>query len=156
MSRKFTMGVGAAAVVLAAIAYVVFAQWAASATLLEPSDRKLVKRGAEVYGAHCASCHGAELKGQPDWKRRRANGRLPAPPHDESGHTHHHSDELLIRLTKHGPAALAGTSYESDMPAYVEVLSDSDIRAVLSYIKSRWSPDLQQRHDALNVQARSR
>ena len=55
-----------------------------------------------------------------------------------------------------GPAALAGNSYESDMPAYSGVLSDEDIRAVLSYIKSTWSPEVQRRHDSLNAQARSR
>ncbi len=150
------MGVGAALVALAVAAYVLLSQRTAPAKLLDPGNRQLVQRGAEVYAAQCASCHGAELEGQPDWRQRRANGRLPAPPHDESGHTHHHPDELLMRLTKHGPAAVAGDSYESDMPAYAGILSDADIRAVLSYIKSTWPPEVRRRHDALNEQARSR
>ncbi len=150
MSKKLMMGVGAGVIVLAISAYMVLAQLAVPGKLHDPGNRQLVQRGAEIYKAQCASCHGAELEGQPDWKRRRANGRLPAPPHDESGHTHHHPDELLIRLTKYGPATIAGDAYESDMPAYAGILSDADIRAVLSYIKSRWPPELQSRHNTLN------
>ena len=156
MFKKLVIGVAAAAVALTVVAYVLLSQRAATAMLLDPGDRQLVQRGAEVYRAQCASCHGAELEGQPDWKRRRSNGRLPAPPHDESGHTHHHADELLMRLTKMGPAVVAGDSYQSDMPAYAGILGDADIRAVLSYIKSTWPPEVQRRHDALNEQMRSR
>jgi S-disulfanyl-L-cysteine oxidoreductase SoxD len=36
------------------------------------------------------------------------------------------------------------------MPAFETVLSDDDIIAVLSYIKSRWPDDMQNRHDKLN------
>ena len=48
--------------------------------------------GAAVYVKHCASCHGANREGQPNWRERRPDGRLPAPPHDASGHTWHHAD----------------------------------------------------------------
>ena len=94
--------------------------------------------GQSLYAENCASCHGAKLEGQPDWKRRLANGRMPAPPHDASGHSWHHSDDELFRLTKEGVAAVAGGGYESDMPAFAGKLSDDEIRAVLSYIKSTW------------------
>ena len=86
-----------------------------------------------------SSCGGAELAGQPDWRRRKPNGRLPAPPHDASGHTWHHPDALLFAITKNGlvpPHAPPG--YASDMPAFAGVLSDDEIRAVLAYIQSRW------------------
>ena len=116
----------------------------------------MVQRGAAIYSVWCASCHGTELEDQRDWRQRRANGRLPAPPHDVSGHTHHHPDELLIKLTKYGPSVVAGGSYESDMPAYDGILSDAEIRATLSYIKSTWPLDVQHRHDALNEHAHSK
>ncbi|WP_410054131.1 c-type cytochrome [Cupriavidus sp. BIC8F] len=54
---------------------------------LDARDRVLVRRGKPVYASHCAACHGANLEGQPDWRNRRPNGRLAAPPHDPSGHT---------------------------------------------------------------------
>jgi hypothetical protein len=96
------------------------------------------------------------LEGQPDWRRRRPNGRLPAPPHDESGHTWHHPDELLFALTKQGPQALARSGYQSDMPAYGGKLSDAEIWAALAYIKSRWPKDIRQRQDAITRRAKER
>lgn len=101
--------------------------------------------GARLYAQHCASCHGADLEGQPDWRRRKADGRLPAPPHDDSGHTWHHDDELLFEIVKYGlvpPHAPDG--YQSDMPAYAGVLSDAEIRDVLAYIASRWSDEVRE------------
>jgi len=99
----------------------------------------IVKLGEKVYGEQCALCHGAKLEGQPDWRKRLPNGRLPAPPHDESGHTWHHPDHVLFAITKNGvvpPNAPQG--YESDMPAFGGKLSDAEIWAVLAYLKSHW------------------
>ncbi len=123
------------------------------AVSLRPDDPRSVALGGEIYRRECAACHGANLEGQPNWRRRLANGRLPAPPHDETGHTWHHPDAQLFALTKYGPAALAGNGYESDMPAYEDMLDDSEIVAVLSYIKSRWPDAIKRRHDQLNAQA---
>jgi len=112
---------------------------------LDAGDRALVSRGKSVYASHCAECHGVNLEGQPDWRNRRPNGRLPAPPHDATGHTWHHSDQVLISITKDGlvPGATAPAGYESDMPAFKSILSDADIAAVLAYIKSTWPANMQ-------------
>jgi len=96
-----------------------------------------VDAGRALYADNCASCHGVNLEGQPDWKVRLPSGRLPAPPHDETGHTWHHSDRQLFALVKFGPAALS-PGYDSDMPAYEGVLTDAEIGAVLAYIRSTW------------------
>ena len=118
---------------------------------LTPSDPDVVALGGSIYAEHCASCHGTNLEGQPDWQIRLENGRLPAPPHDETGHTWHHSDQVLFELTKYGPAALVGADYESDMPGFEGMLNDQEIIAALSYIKSQWPKKLRQRHDQLNA-----
>lgn len=104
----------------------------------DPRDAAKVALGEEVYAANCAACHGAKLEGQPEWRRRLPNGRMPAPPHDESGHTWHHPDEVLFGITKNGIAAYAPPGYQSDMPAFASKLSDDQIWAVLAYIKSHW------------------
>ena len=96
--------------------------------------------GQRVYAQYCAACHGAKLEGQPNWRERLPNGRMPAPPHDESGHTWHHPDSVLFEITKRGlvpPYAPKG--YESDMPAFGEKLTDEEIWAVLAHIKSHWT-----------------
>jgi mono/diheme cytochrome c family protein len=108
--------------------------------VIDPGDTALVARGERVYAEHCAACHGARLEGQPDWQTRNAQGRLPAPPHDEHGHTWHHDDDVLFEVTKYGLAKHAPPGYQSDMPAFESRLSDEDIVAVLAFIKSRWPP----------------
>ena len=132
-------------------------RWAGrSAIVLRADDAQLVAQGQRIYMAHCASCHGVRLEGQPDWRRRDAQGRLPAPPHDASGHTWHHADEFLFKLTKHGVAKVVGTpGYASAMPGYEGVLGDTEIVAVLSWIKSQWPPDIRAKHDAMNRASRS-
>lgn len=95
-------------------------------------------RGQQLYLANCASCHGARLEGQPDWQRRLASGRMPAPPHDASGHTWHHPDRVLFEITKHGASAVVGGGYASDMPGFADALSDAEVTLILDYIKSTW------------------
>lgn len=111
-----------------------------------PVSATEIETGRQLYAANCASCHGASLEGQPDWKRRLENGRMPAPPHDETGHTWHHSDQDLFTITKRGVGAIV-PGYQSDMPAFGGILSDTQIRAVLAYIKSTW-PDRQREFQA--------
>jgi mono/diheme cytochrome c family protein len=117
---------------------------------LRPDDLQLVALGKKVYDANCASCHGKKLEGEANWRQRGADGLLPAPPHDENGHTWHHPDALLFALTKYGPAAMAGDDYKSAMPGFENTLSDEEIIASLSYIKSRWPREVVQRHDQIN------
>ncbi len=101
------------------------------------------RSGATLYAEHCASCHGANLEGQPNWRSPNSDGTLPAPPHDESGHTWHHGDLLLFKYVKLGGAAavkeLGVSSFRSGMPSFAGVLSDREIRDVLNFIKSHWS-----------------
>ncbi|WMS43482.1 cytochrome c [Acuticoccus sp. MNP-M23] len=121
---------------------------------LLPGDAQVVALGQTIYETRCASCHGPNLEGQPNWREQGPDGRLPAPPHDETGHTWHHPDALLFKLTKYGlPKEMGnGEPYFSNMPAYEGMLTDEDIIAVLSYIKSRWPQEIRQRHDTLNAQ----
>lgn len=124
-----------------------------SAHALRPTDAAVLALGETIYQAQCAECHGANLQGQPDWRNRAADGRLPAPPHDAGGHTWHHPDETLFRITKYGVAKAAGLKdYVSAMPAYEGVLSDAEIVAALSWIKSRWPSQVRDKHDQMNAQ----
>ena len=111
-----------------------YAQTASNAA----SSAEVIEQGRQIYADQCASCHGAQLEGQPDWKTPLPSGRLPAPPHDAGGHTWHHPDDILFRIVREGTAAIVGGGYESDMPGFADLLSDAEIRAVLAYIKSTW------------------
>lgn len=116
-------------------------------------DRPSLTVGKVIYDQQCAACHGRNLEGQPNWRERQANGRLPAPPHDVSGHTWHHPDDVLFGITKHGIGAYAPAGYESDMPGFDGKLTDDEIRAVLAFIKSTWPPDIQARQATMSHQS---
>ena len=107
----------------------------------ELEDRNL-SAGQILYTNNCASCHGAKLEGQPNWQSLNSDGILPAPPHDATGHTWHHDNELLFEYTKlGGKGALAArgiTDFNSGMPAFDGVVSDEDIWDILAFIKSTW------------------
>jgi len=130
-----------------------FAGWRFHASrAIDADDPAQVAQGKAVYDAHCARCHGAERQGEPDWRTRKPSGVLPAPPHDPSGHTWHHPDEQLFAITKHGMARFAPPDYKSDMPAFVGILSDPEIRAVIAYIKSTWPEDIRNRQQGIKRQ----
>lgn len=118
-------------------------------------DPARLAAGRALYAEHCAACHGAELEGEPNWRQRKPDGLLPAPPHDETGHTWHHPDRQLFEITKFGTVALVGPDYQSAMGPFGEVLSDDEIRAVLAYIKSRWPDAIRTRQAEINDRAGS-
>ena len=122
---------------------------------LQHKERAVVDAGKATYAENCASCHGVVLEGQVNWRQRDAEGYLPAPPHDESGHTWHHPDSYLFLMTKYGIEKMIGKSYPNNMPAYEDKLTDDDIIAALSYIKSTWSGRIQRQHDQTNARAKA-
>lgn len=125
-------------------------------TFIDPADQTLVMQGRGLYANNCAACHGESLQGQPNWRARLSNGRLPAPPHDKTGHTWHHPDGMLFDIVKHGliPGKTAPPGYQSDMPAYSGILSDEEIVAVLAYIKSSWPPKVLEAQKQMTLQRR--
>ncbi|SNT26636.1 c-type cytochrome [Antarctobacter heliothermus] len=102
--------------------------------------------GQDLYAETCAACHGANLEGQENWQSPREDGRLPGPPHDETGHTWHHSDQLLFGYTKLGGRevlAAQGMEFDSGMPGFADRLTDQEIWNILGYIKSTWPERIQ-------------
>jgi len=134
-TRVFLLVLG---VVVTGIALALAWPWLADQVAGGNASAATIALGKALYARHCASCHDARLEGQSDWKSPLPSGRLPAPPHDASGHTWHHPDGVLFRVTKEGPAAVVGGGYQSDMPGFGNVLRDEEIRAVIGFIKSTW------------------
>jgi mono/diheme cytochrome c family protein len=143
------IGIAGAAAAAAAIAWWILTPVKVA---IRADDPAMVARGQTVYAEHCASCHGAQLEGQPNWQTRNADGRLPAPPHDATGHTWHHPDRVLFEITKYGIARFAPPGYLTDMPAYEGTLDDAAICAVLAYIKSTWPPNIRAAQERINQQ----
>ncbi|WP_425051137.1 c-type cytochrome [Psychromarinibacter sp. S121] len=106
------------------------------------------ERGEALYAENCASCHGAELEGEaPDWRTAKEDGTLPAPPHDETGHTWHHGDIHLFAYTLlGGEESLRRMGIEgvpSAMPAFGDTLTEAEIWDILAFIKSTWPERIQ-------------
>lgn len=103
-----------------------------------PLDAVLVAQGAELYAAHCAECHGDDLRGDPEWMRPAADDGFRPPPHDSTGHTWHHADQLLIQIV------LTGYGFDeprSRMPTFSGRLERTEVVAILEFIKSHWGPE---------------
>lgn len=151
--KSWRMAIGLAVLISAGGAWYLFSLDARSTPsgLLRAKDAAVVATGQRIYADICAACHGDNLQGQDNWQTRDSDGYLPAPPHDETGHTWHHADQLLFDLTKLGIQKFAGGDYKTKMPAYEGILSDDEIVAVLSYIKSQWPEEIRMRHDQINI-----
>lgn len=106
-----------------------------------PGDAQRIDRGRRVYAAQCAACHGQRGEGQPDWDRPNAAGELPAPAHDREGHTWKHSDAMLYRIVKDGWRDPYNKSKRLTMPAFGQTLSPLEIRDVVEYLKTTWTPE---------------
>lgn len=127
--RRESGGMGAVAFALGMILLVqarVDPVLAVSGGAIYSSDPAMIERGEDVYAANCLSCHGADLRGS----GLDGAGMQPPPADFSQPHTMVHSMEDLVYWVRNGKQ---GTG----MPAFDDVLSDQDIRDVLSYIQAR-------------------
>jgi mono/diheme cytochrome c family protein len=100
----------------------------------DAGNRALVMLGRQLYAGHCAGCHGRNLQGQPLWQLRDYYAGRRAPALDETGYIWQHSDEAIFEITSHSRSA----GQPRAMPAFKGVLNDSQILAIIAFIKARW------------------
>ena len=108
-----------------------------------------VQRGAAIYAANCASCHGARAEGAKDWHRLGPDGKFPPPPLDGSAHAWHHPRAQLKQIILDGTVTRGG-----GMPAWRGKLSDADVDAVIAWFQSLWSPEIYRAWRELDEKAR--
>ena len=109
-----------------------------------PFDPGEVKSGRAVYTQYCASCHGANAEGAPNWQERDEHGELPAPPHNAEGHTWRHSDAELYEMVSKGMRDPFNKTTRLTMPPFGDTLSPRQIHAVTTYLKTLWTPEQRQ------------
>lgn len=92
------------------------------------------------YNRNCAHCHGYGGEGQhPNTIERTINlGYHLVPPHDASGHTWQHPDQLIFETIKYG--VQAPTNFYVMTP-FDEQLTDEEILAVIEYISLWWTDE---------------
>jgi len=155
VNKTLIIGTTTAAAIAIGVSVLSFSSAEETAGLLPYQNADRVAHGKELYADYCASCHGVNLEGQPNWQSPDANGLLPAPPHDPSGHTWHHDDALLIRIVTEGTEAVVGGGYQSAMMGFSDVMTDADILDVLAYIKSTWPDEVKRIHNDINARMAS-
>jgi mono/diheme cytochrome c family protein len=138
------MALSAAVIVAIALYF-----WEFRQPIINPDDPAQVALGQRIYAGYCASCHGKNLEGEPSWPERKSNGHLPASPLDASGHTSGHSDQQLFDLVKFGVLGVKPED-ESDMPAFDGRLSETEVAAVLAFIKSTWPEGIRSHQEHLS------
>lgn len=115
------------------------------AKILSPAQ---IERGAAVYAANCASCHGARAEGAKDWHRPGPDGKYPPPPLDGSAHAWHHPRAQLKQII------LDGTQPRGGMPAWRGKLTDDDVDAVIVWFQSLWPEEIYRIWRELDQKAR--
>lgn len=114
---------------------------AASSTPVPPFptlDAAQVEQGQAIYQQQCAVCHGRNAEGAANWATPGPDGLPLAPPHDDTGHTWHHSDRVLYETIRDGMSDPLKPGSPLRMPAFGGKLSDAEIRAMVEYFKSLW------------------
>ena len=117
---------------------------AAAADATPQLDASQVKYGGALYQQYCASCHGANAEGAPKWQERDEHGELPAPPHNAEGHTWRHSDAELYEMVSKGWRDPFNKTKRLTMPGFSDALSPQQIYAVITYLKTLWTPEQRQ------------
>ena len=104
----------------------------------DADDAQSVASGKLIYRQRCASCHGKRLQGQPLWQLEDEYAHRRAPAHDQTGHTWLHSDEELFQMTRAGRFPGTPPDRPSYMPGFAGSLADTQILAVIAFIKATW------------------
>ncbi len=108
-----------------------------------PPDPAQVRAGGILYQQYCAACHGAQGEGAPNWQEPDEQGDMPPPPHGPDGHTWKHADGMLYRLIRQGWRDPFNKTQRLTMPAFGGTLTPGDVRAVVTYLKTLWTPEQQ-------------
>ena len=102
--------------------------------LLAPTGAAIaddLARGEAVYAANCVSCHGSRGQPDPESELVKALGVVPANFADTLFNSREPTAAWKTVVTHGGPAR----GFSAMMPAFGGSLSESDIDAVLAYIK---------------------
>ena len=101
--------------------------------------------GGNLFGEHCAGCHGTRAEGTPSWRKRDASGNYPPPPLNGTAHAWHHPLSVLDGTIVRGGAAMGGV-----MPGFGHILDRDQRLAVIAFFQDFWSDEIYLRWKEIN------
>ena len=120
---------------IAAVLTYVRAAWTNKAAVVTSDQIALARNptalnGAQIFGAKCASCH------QPNGQGTSAYPPLNGNPHVGAADP----KDMIATIVngRSGPLAVNGTTYNGKMPTWKGQMSNADIAAVATYVRSAW------------------
>jgi mono/diheme cytochrome c family protein len=101
--------------------------------LTAPSGSPAVAAGADgaaVYASNCSACHGAKGQGTAG----------TVPPLAKNAYVNGDPKKVIHTLLSgmSGAIKVNGTTYDGGMPPWKGVLTNAQISAVLTYVRSSW------------------
>lgn len=137
MASQRGLGVKAARTPIVMVPVATLAALVLAASLLTGCHDRDVARGAALYQAQCASCHGPNGQGQ---NPARPWGSLVpeqegwiAPALDMRGHCYVHPRNQLFSIIRDG-SPFPGTT----MVGFKDRLKDDEIRDIVAYLETLW------------------
>ena len=106
--------------------------------------------GRALFDIHCASCHGLEAVGDPNWRQPYSNGLNRPPALNGTAHAWHHPLAVLYEQITRGSAPGVG-----NMPAFKDVLSRGEILAIIAYFQSLWPDEIYRAWQRMDEAARN-
>ncbi len=101
-----------------------------------------ITRGAAVFQARCAECHGPQAQGHPGWvkgqkvDKKNKQSFIVASPLDGTGVAHQLKKSQLVKVIKQG----IKRNNVPVMPGAKDQLSGQDIEDVITWFQALWPP----------------
>jgi mono/diheme cytochrome c family protein len=103
-----------------------------------------------LYEKNCSNCHGAYMQGAKNWMSEKdEDGANLPPPLNGTGHTWHHSEDLLFNIIKYG-GYYHDEKYDGKMLGFENNLSDDEIYSIINYIYNSWPNEIKSEWSKLN------
>lgn len=108
---------------------------------VRPFSAESIARGAAVFQRRCAECHGPGAQGHPDWRPKRDDKLVVAPPLNGSGPAARRKKAELKKIITEG-ISLGGIPV---MPRWNGRLNEGDIDDVITWFQALWPPEVYER-----------
>ena len=100
-------------------------------------EASFAAQGKPLYERNCATCHGPQGQGDPNWRQKNADGSFKPPPLNGTAHTWHHPAGDLMATIMNGSSPGTG-----NMPAWRDILTPKQVASIIAYFQEFWPDEI--------------